>query len=139
MFYLWLVIVILLTVVEAMTANVVTIWFVASGLVAIGISFFTDNFLIQLGVFAVLGIILLITTRPILKNFLNSKNEKTNFDRILDMKGIVTEEIDKNKIGEVKVDGKKWSAISDEKILVDKTVKILEIQGVKLKVEEIKE
>ena len=52
------------------------------------------------------------------------------------MKGIVTEEITKKKSGEVKVDGKRWTAISDKKIKVDSTVKVLEIDGVKLKVEE---
>ena len=39
----------------------------------------------------------------------------------------------------VKVDGKKWTAISNKKIKVDSTVKVLEIDGVKLKVEEVSE
>ena len=52
------------------------------------------------------------------------------------MRGIVTEEITKKRPGEVKVDGKKWTAISDKKIKIDSTVRVLEIDGVKLKVEE---
>ena len=60
MFYVWLTIVVLLTIVEAMTVNLTTIWFVVSGLVAIGLSFVTDIFLIQFGVFVCLGIVLLI-------------------------------------------------------------------------------
>ena len=55
------------------------------------------------------------------------------------MEAIVTEEISKNKPGEVKVDGKRWTAISNKKIKVDSTVKVLEIEGVKLKVEEVKD
>jgi membrane protein implicated in regulation of membrane protease activity len=55
------------------------------------------------------------------------------------MQGIVTEEIRKNEVGEVKVDGKKWSAIADNKIEVGSIVKILKINGVKLKVEVWKE
>lgn len=137
MFYLWLVIIILLTIVECMTVNIVTIWYVASGLVALVLSFFTDNFLIQFGVFAILGTILLITTRPILNNFVKSKKEKTNLDRIIGMTGIVTEEIKKNNDGEVKVDGKRWTAYADKKIKVDSTVEVLEIKGVKIKVKEI--
>ncbi|MDD3453084.1 MAG: NfeD family protein [Bacilli bacterium] len=139
MFYIWVAIVILLAIAEAMTINIVTIWYVISGLAAIVSSFFTNNFLIQFAIFAILGTILLITTRPIIKNFLNTKNIKTNFDRIIGMNGIVTEEIKKNSIGEVKVDGKKWSAIADKKIEIDKTVEILEINGVKVKVKEIKD
>ena len=138
MLYLWVAVVIILAIVEAMTVNVVTIWYVASGLVTIVVSFFTDNFLIQFGVFTVLGTILLITTRPMIKK-LAVGNVRTNLDRIIGMKGFVTEEINKNQIGEVKVDGKKWSAISDKKIEVDKVVKVLEINGVKLKVEKVEE
>lgn len=52
------------------------------------------------------------------------------------MRGIVTEKITKNSPGEVKVDGKRWMAISDKTINVDNDVKILEIDGVKLKVEK---
>ena len=48
------------------------------------------------------------------------------------MKGIVTEEIKKNVIGEVKVDGKKWSAISNKKIEVGEEVIVDAIEGVKL-------
>lgn len=137
MIYLWVTIVILLAVVEAMTIDIVTIWFVISGLATIGVSFFTDNFFIQLGVFTLLGLLLLITTRPTLKKYLKTKNEKTNFDRIIGMEGIVTEKISKNNIGEVKVDGKKWSAIADKTINVGSTVEILEITGVKIKVKEV--
>ena len=55
------------------------------------------------------------------------------------MTAIVTKEISKNNPGEVKVDGKYWTAMSDKKIKVDSTVKVLEIDGVKLKVEEVDE
>lgn len=137
MIYLWVAIVILLAVVEAMTADIVTIWFVVSGLATIGLSFFVDNFFIQLGLFTILGLLLLIITRPALKKYLNTKNEKTNFDRIIGMEGIVTEKISKNNVGEVKVDGKKWSAIADKAINVGSTVIILEITGVKVKVKEV--
>ena len=50
------------------------------------------------------------------------------------MEGIVTEKISKNNPGEVKVDGKRWSAISTEKINVNDEVLIEAIDGVKLKV-----
>ena len=65
-------------------------------------------------------------------------NERTNLDRVIGMEAIVTVEIKKNNPGEVKVDGKKWTAISNKKIKVGTTVKVLEIEGVKLKVEEVK-
>lgn len=139
MSYIWLGVVILLTLVECMTVGLTTIWFVISGLVALLVSLAVDNFVLQFGIFVILGIILLITTRPLLLKFIKPKEEKTNFDRIIGMEGIVTEEINKNNVGEVKVDGKKWSAVSNKKIPKDSVVKILAIDGVKLRVEKVEE
>lgn len=134
--YMWLIISIILGVVEILTVNLTTIWFVVSALVALFVSFFIDNFLIEMSIFVILGIILLITTRPLLNKLIKVKKENTNLDRVIGMVGIVTEDINKNSIGEVKVDGKRWSAISDKGIKKDTNVKILEVNGVKLKVEE---
>jgi len=138
MFYFWLVVVIFLGVIEVVTTGLVSIWFVISGLVSLALSFWIDNFLLQFGVFVILGVVLMFTTRKTLNKYL-IKTEKTNLDRVIGMDAIVTEEISKNKPGEVKVDGKKWTAISNKKIKVDSTVKVLEIDGVKLKVEEVKD
>lgn len=138
MFWVWLIIVVFLGFLEAITVNLVSIWFVASGIAAMIVSFFTDNFMIQFGVFVILGVILMITTRKSLtKMFVRS--EKTNLDRIIGTKGKVTETIPKDGIGEVKADGKRWSAISDTEIEEGSIVKILKIDGVKLKVEKWKE
>ena len=138
MFYFWLGVVIILGMLEAMTTGLVSIWFVVSGLVSLVLSFFVDNFLVQFGVFVILGVILMLTTRKTLLRYL-VKTEKTNLDRVIGMQGIVTENIEVNGIGEVKVDGKKWSAYAEKEIKVGSIVKILKIDGVKLKVELWKE
>lgn len=134
----WLAIIVILAVLEAMTVNLTTIWFVASGFVALVISFFTDSYLIQFGAFVLIGVILLVTTKPLLDKTIKPKKSATNAERVLEMKGLVTEKISKNHNGEVKVDGKRWTAYSDSTIEVGSTVNILKINGVKLKVEEEK-
>ena len=121
------------------TVNLVTVWYVASAIVSLILSFFIDEFFVQFLVFVILGTILLITTRDYLLKLFNKHKEKTNLDRVIGMEGLVTQEISKNKPGEVKVDGKRWTAISNKKIKIDSTVKVLEIDGVKLKVEEVKD
>ena len=93
-------------------------------------------FAMFVAVFTLLGTFLLITTRQFLQTFLNTKNVKTNLDRIIGMNGIVVEEINRNNNGAVKVDGKVWTAYADKKIKVDSTVKVLEINSSKIKVEE---
>ena len=137
MFYVWLIIVILLTLVEVMTINLTTIWFVISGLVALCISFITDVFLIQFACFVLLGIFLLIVSKPLVKKILSKKNEKTNFDRIINMTGIVTKDFDELNHGEVKVDGKVWSAYADELFKEKDKVIVLEINSSKIKVGKV--
>ncbi len=137
MVWIWLGVVLTLTLIELATTDLVTIWYIASALVSLILSLFVKQFFIQFLVFVILGTFLLITTRKYLVKFFNSKKERTNLDRVIGMTAIVTEEIRKNKPGEVKVDGKKWTAYSDKKISVDRTVKVLSIDGVKLKVEEV--
>ena len=138
MVYFWLGLVIFLGFVEAITINLVSIWFVISGLIALIISLIIDNFVIQFGVFVVVGIVLMLTTRSSLEKKL-VKKEKTNLDRVIGMKGFVTLDIDENNVGEVKVDGKKWSAVSKQSLKVGDMVKILKIDGVKLEVKSWEE
>lgn len=134
--YSWLFIIILLAIIEFATVDLVTVWFIASALLALIVSIFTNNFIIQFSVFVIFGIIFLIITRPLIKKMKNKNDTKTNIDRIIGMSGVVTEDISKNKSGEVKVDGKLWTAIADSKIEKGSMVKVLSIDSVKLKVEK---
>lgn len=132
MWILWLIVIVLLVFLEVSTINLVCVWFILSGLVSLILSFFIESFYILFAVFVLLGLVLMVLTRPILVKKLARKNVKTNSDRVLGMEGVVTEEINKLKIGEVKVDGKRWSAVSDEKIEVGTTIIVESIDGVKL-------
>lgn len=132
----WLILVIILSFIEVTTVNLLTIWFVLSGIVTIIISFLTNDIIIETTIFIILGIFLLITTRPIFKKYIKGKDTRTNLDQVIGMQGVVSEDIKKGSIGEVKVAGKKWSAISDEEIKVGEYVIIEEIKGVKLVVKK---
>ena len=132
--YLWLLVIIVLSIIEASTANLVCIWYIVSAILTLIASLFIDNALIQFAIFVLIGTILLLSTKNLIKNKLVSK-EKTNLDRIIGMRGVVTEDIEDLVIGEVLVDGKKWSAISDSPIKKGEKVKIVKIDGVKLVVE----
>ena len=139
MAWIWLGIIIVLAFLEISTVNLVTIWFIASAIISLILSLFIDSFFIQFLVFVILGLIFLVTTREHLIKLIGDKKAKTNLDRVIGMEAVVTEEIKKNKPGEVKVDGKRWTAIANKKIKVDSIVKVLEIDGVKLKVEEVRD
>ena len=139
MIWIWLGLVVTLTLIELLTTNLVTIWYIASALVALILSFFVDSYVVQFSVFVVLGTILLFTTRDYLLKLVVKNKEKTNLDRVVGMNGIVTEEITKKNPGEVKVDGKRWSATSSTKLIAGEKVKILKINGVKVEVERWEE
>ena len=135
----WLVLFVILSLFELVTVNLVSIWFSLGALITSFVSLATDNLMLHLAVFTISSILLLLLTKPFVKKLKKREEVPTNLDMVIGKKGIVTETIEKDGIGEVKVLGKKWSAYSDKEIEENSKVKVLSINGVKLKVEEIKE
>ena len=135
----WLVLFVVLALFELATVNLVSIWFSLGALITTFVSLATDNVMVHLAVFTISSIILVLLTKPFVKKLKKRDVIPTNLDRVIGKVGVVTETIVKDDIGEVKVLGKKWSAYSDKEIKENSKVKVLSINGVKLKVEEIKE
>lgn len=135
----WLVLFVILALFELATVNLVSIWFAIGAIIATFVSLVTDNIMIHLAVFTITSILLLLLTKPFVKKIKRKDVVPTNLDRVIGKVGVVTEKIEKDGIGEVKVLGKRWSAYSDKEIKENCKVKILSINGVKLKVEEFKE
>lgn len=135
----WLVLFVVLALFELATVNLVSIWFSLGALITTFVSLATDNVMVHLAVFTISSIILVLLTKPFVKKIKKRDVIPTNLDRVIGKVGVVTEAIEKDDIGEVKVLGKKWSAYSDKEIKENSKVKVLSINGVKLKVEEIKE
>lgn len=136
---IWMVLFILLIFIELSTINLVSIWFAIGSLASFILSFFVTNTTLQIATFVGISFISLILTKSFVKRVKGGKMEATNLDRVIGKIGIVTEEITRLEPGEVKVDGKRWSAVSTKKIKVDSKVEILSIDGVKLNVKEVKE
>ena len=139
MTFTWLVLFIVLVLVELMTVNLLTIWFAFGAIASFFVSLLNDSISLQLGVFVLVSVISLAVLRDVLIKVKDKRMIPTNLDRVIGDVGIVTEEINSFDVGEVKVDGKRWSAISDKKIEVNSKVKILAIDGVKLKCQRVEE
>lgn len=135
----WLVLFVILSLIELATVNLVSIWFAVGSLITTFASLATDNLMVHLAVFTISSILLLLLTKPFVKKIKRREVVPTNLDRVIGKVGVVTEKIEKDGIGEVKVLGKRWSAYSNKEIEVNRKIKVLSINGVKLKVEEIKE
>ena len=132
---LWLVVLIVFIVLEASTVNLISIWFALGALAALFSSFFSSSIIVQIIVFVAVSAITLAASRPFVKKVLLKRQEKTNFDRIIGMTGIVTENIDNIKgTGYISVDGKDWMARSEDgqNIPADSKVKVVSIQGARV-------
>jgi membrane protein implicated in regulation of membrane protease activity len=132
---LWLVVAVILGIVEALTVGIITIWFAIGALFAMILALLGLPFYIQVISFIVVSSVLLYFTKPIVKDFLKVKAQRTNADKVLDEEGIVIERIDQNHgLGQVKVRGQVWSARSfdGQDVEEGETVEIQEISGVKL-------
>lgn len=139
MSFTWMIIFIILIVIELCTVNLVSIWFAIGALASFVLSFWISDMSWQIAMFIIVSFISLLLTRSFVKKIRGGNIVATNLDRVIGKIGIVTEEITKLEPGEVKVDGKKWSAVSTKKIKVGSKVEILSIDGVKLNVKEVKE
>lgn len=127
----WLTVFVVLLLLELCTVNLVSIWFAIGAFVSFFVSFFIDNIIVQMVVFIIVSIITLLVTKPFVKKVKSNKT-LTNLDRVIGMEAVVTEDISKFHVGEVRVDGKRWSAKSSEELIKGEVVLVEKIDGVKL-------
>ena len=141
MWYIWLILAGVFVIGEVLTSGFLIFWFGLAALIAMAVSFITDNIIIQTTVFLISSVILILATKPLVKKFAKVETTKTNAFSLIDKKGIVTKDISSiNSTGQVKVEGELWSASGENDVEISKgtEVKIKEIKGVKLIVTPIK-
>ena len=136
---IWLGLVAVLLLAEAMTVGLTTIWFAGGALVAAIASFFQVNLVIQV----LLSLVLLIFTRPWAIRFMNSNREKTNVDSLIGESAVILEKVDNLKeTGKAQVRGMEWTVRTEkdeETVEKGEVVTIVKVQGVKLIVKRRKE
>lgn len=131
----WLAATVILFIAEAITVNLVTIWFAIGALVAFIAAVAGAELWLQIVICIVVTIITLIFTRPLAKKHFNGKHEATNANAVIGKTAIVTEEIDNVAAkGMVSCMGKIWSARTEdgESVPEGERVTVKAIQGVKL-------
>ena len=136
MMLVWLAVSILIPAIEAVTSDMVTIWFWPGALVALILSIWVKLFWVQLLVFFALSVICLLIVRAYFKKHPRKKESGAmNADSVIGKRGIVTEQIN-NLLGTgaVRVGGLVWTARSADgsEIEPETVVEIKEIAGVKL-------
>lgn len=140
MWQIWLLLAGLFFIGEMITVGFLIFWLGIGALLAMIVSFFTTNIIIQTAVFVISSIILILATKPFVKRFVDVKKTNTNVFSIIGKKALVIKEIDPiNAKGQIKVNSEIWSAESEngEKIEEGSEVEIIRINGVKAIVKKV--
>ncbi len=136
----WLALLVVLLAAEAVTLGLTTIWFAGGALAAFAAAIAGAGLLAQVVIFCVVSVALLVFTRPAASRWLNRDRTRTNAASLIGDTAVVTEPIDNLAgCGQVQVHGQIWTARSaqeDVSIAAGRTVKIMEISGVRLIVKE---
>ncbi len=138
----WLGLLILFAVGEAVSVGLTSIWSAAGALAALVCALLNGPLWLQITLFIIVSILCLLAVRPLAKRYLNGKVQPTNVDRILGEEAQVTEDIDNIQgRGAVTIGGITWSARSQngEAIPTGALVKVLRIEGVKVFVEPVRD
>ena len=142
MSWLWLGAAVLFGIVEALTAGLVSIWFVAGAAAALIGALLGAGTGVQAALFLAVSAAALAATRPLVRRFTKDGTVATNADRALGETAKVTEAIDNAaSTGAVYVDGKTWTARSADGSVIPAgtVVEILRMEGVKLFVKKLEE
>ncbi|MEG0845612.1 MAG: NfeD family protein [Niameybacter sp.] len=137
MWLLWLVVGIAFAIAEIINNGFFLIWFAIGAIAALLTSLITTSVPIQLIVFLTLSFLLLITlTRYCSAHFAKKDTIPTNIDALIGKTGTVLTFIgtDSSQVGQVKLDGEIWSAISSDGLSIEKGITVIvdEIRGVRL-------
>lgn len=136
---IWLIISGVCFIAEIATVGFLVFWFGVSALITCLLSLFISNVIVQTVIFVILSVILICLTRPFAEKMNKNDNIVTNSNAIIGKEGVVTKDITPNDVGQVKVSGDIWTAVSAYTDIIPKgsTIKVLSIDGVKLVVEPV--
>ncbi len=135
MLIFWVVMLVVLLIVEAVTAQMVTIWFAAGAAAAIAAELLGAQVWLQWIVFVAVSAVTLVATRPLVRKLTKTRVQPTNADRCIGQTAIVVEDIDNIAgKGQVHVNGVVWTARSSDGTTFkkDDRVTVEKIDGVKL-------
>lgn len=133
----WLGLMAVFIVVEAVTVNLVSIWFAVGSIAGCIAAYAGANALTQAAVFAVVSAASLIIFKRFFSDGLKKSHQPTNADILIGKTALVTEKIDPVLCtGTVEIQGRLWSAKCDSEIEKGAAVEVLKIEGVKLVVKE---
>ena len=141
MWQIWLIASGIFFICEIITVGFLVFWLGVGALIAMIVSLFTSNIIVQMSVFVISSGLLIFATRPLVNKISKKDVVPTNVYSLIEKKAIVTEEINwVTGKGLIKFEGEVWSAKSKEQINIPagSEVEIVSIEGVKAFVKPLK-
>ena len=132
---IWLVLMVVFLIAEAVTVATISLWFAAGALVALLVSLLGLQVWLQVVLFLVVSGVLLACLRPMVKRHFTPKLTRTNVDAIVGTRGMVTAEIDNVcAAGQVKLNGMEWTARSTNGQIIPAgtLIRVDRVEGVKV-------
>ncbi|MDO5398919.1 MAG: NfeD family protein [bacterium] len=132
---IWLIAVVVFLILEAVTYQLISIWFVFGASAGLISSFVTDNFYIEMGVFLAVSILMLAILRPLSIRLVKKQDFKSNVESLIGKTVLITQEVNNlHNSGQGKVNGMYWTVRSedDKQIPAGELKRIVRIEGVKL-------
>lgn len=135
MILIWIAGIVAFIVLEAVTYQLVSVWFALGAIFAVIAMAAGADFTVQMIIFIAISGICLLCLRPVSKKLLKNESERTNADSLIGKEVIITKEIN-NLIsaGEGKVNGMTWTLRSEDNSVIGEgeTAVVTAIEGVKL-------
>jgi membrane protein implicated in regulation of membrane protease activity len=128
---IWTIVLVVSVIVEAITVDLVSIWFGLGALAALIGEACGLSQVLQVVIFTIISVVCIFVSRPLAKKYLRGNTIKTNLDRVIGKHCLVTETITADNKGEVKVMGNLWAATSlnNERIQVGEYAEVVSIEG----------
>ncbi len=134
--WIWIGVIILAVVIEIITDDLVSIWFVPAAVISTILDFAGLDWIWQLIIFLTISLCGIFLIRRFVTKRMKIGDEKTNIEAIIGEKCVVTERIDNFAgCGQAKVHGQIWSARGcndDDVFEVGDILRIVAIEGVKI-------
>ena len=137
MSYIWLGVIIFSLIIEALTVQMIAIWFAPAALVSLVSALLGAPLWLQIVLFITVSALCVATLYKRLRDNIKNKSEKTNVDALIGEIGFVEEDIPMYKHGRISVKGMSWKAVSDEELKTGEMVCVLEVNGVTVKCRKV--
>ena len=137
--WIWLGIIAVCAIVEALTMDLVSCWCIFGGITALILALCNVAVEIQWIVFGLVSVILLLTLRKVVYKYFNKGEIKTNAEAEFGKTTTLLSPIKKNENGTIKINGIIWTATTADKTEIDagEFVTLVNIEGNKYIVKKI--